>query len=94
MIVGSPGWHPGVIGIAAGRLKDRLMKPTIVLGGVSEHEPAKGSGRSITGRQSRRGGGGGGEGGRLVAGGGHAMAAGLTVEWDKVEEFRASWSKR
>ena len=36
VIVGSHRWHPGVIGIAAGRLKDRLMKPTIVLGGVNE----------------------------------------------------------
>ena len=35
VIVGSPEWHPGVIGIAAGRLKDRTMKPTIVLGGVT-----------------------------------------------------------
>ncbi len=31
IVVGSPRWHPGVIGIAAGRLKDRLNKPTIVL---------------------------------------------------------------
>ncbi|MEQ1491621.1 MAG: DHH family phosphoesterase, partial [Terricaulis sp.] len=49
VIVGSHRWHPGVIGIAAGRLKDRLRKPTIVLGGVTETEPAKGSGRSTPG---------------------------------------------
>jgi single-stranded-DNA-specific exonuclease len=88
VIVGSHRWHPGVIGIAAGRLKDRLMKPTIVLGGVSEHEPAKGSGRSTPGvnlgaavaRANAEG--------LLINGGGHAAAAGLTVEWDKVEALK------
>jgi single-stranded-DNA-specific exonuclease len=88
VIVGSPRWHPGVIGIAAGRLKDRLMKPTIVLGGMSEHEPAKGSGRSTPGvnlgaavaRAKAEG--------LLINGGGHAAAAGLTVEWDKVEALK------
>jgi single-stranded-DNA-specific exonuclease len=88
VIVGSHRWHPGVIGIAAGRLKDRLMKPTIVLGGVSEHEPAKGSGRSTPGvnlgaavaRAKAEG--------LLINGGGHAAAAGLTVEWDKVDALR------
>lgn len=88
VIVGSPRWHPGVIGIAAGRLKDRLMKPTIVLGGVSEHEPAKGSGRSTPGvnlgaavaRAKTEG--------LLINGGGHAAAAGLTVAWDRVAALR------
>ncbi len=88
VIVGSPRWHPGVIGIAAGRLKDRLMKPTIVLGGVSEHEPAKGSGRSTPGvnlgaavaRAKTEG--------LLINGGGHAAAAGLTVEWEKVAALK------
>lgn len=88
VIVGSPRWHPGVIGIAAGRLKDRLMKPTIVLGGVNEHEPAKGSGRSTPGvnlgaavAQAKAA-------GLLINGGGHAAAAGLTVEWDRVEALK------
>lgn len=88
VIVGSHRWHPGVIGIAAGRLKDRLLKPTIVLGGVSADEPAKGSGRSTPGvnlggavaRAKSEG--------LLIAGGGHAAAAGLTVEWDKVEPLK------
>jgi single-stranded-DNA-specific exonuclease len=88
VIVGSHRWHPGVIGIAAGRLKDRLMKPTIVLGGVSEDEPAKGSGRSTPGVNL------GGavtaakQAGILINGGGHAAAAGLTVEWNKVEALK------
>jgi single-stranded-DNA-specific exonuclease len=88
VIVGSHRWHPGVIGIAAGRLKDRLMKPTIVLGGVTEHEPAKGSGRSTPGvnlggavaRAKSEG--------LVIAGGGHAAAAGLTVEWDRVDALK------
>jgi single-stranded-DNA-specific exonuclease len=88
VIVGSHRWHPGVIGIAAGRLKDRLMKPTIVLGGMSEHEPAKGSGRSTPGvnlgaavaRAKAEG--------LLINGGGHAAAAGLTVEWDNVPALK------
>ncbi len=88
VIVGSHRWHPGVIGIAAGRLKDRVLKPTIVLGGTSEHEPAKGSGRSTPGvnlgaavaRAKSEG--------LLINGGGHAAAAGLTVEWDKVEALK------
>lgn len=88
VIVGSHLWHPGVIGIAAGRLKDRLHKPTIVLGGVSEHEPAKGSGRSTPGVNLGGAVAAAKAAGLLINGGGHAMAAGLTVEWDKVEALK------
>ena len=88
VIVGSHRWHPGVIGIAAGRLKDRLHKPTIVLGGVTEHEPAKGSGRSTPGVNLGAAVAAAKEAGLLINGGGHAMAAGLTVEWDKVEALK------
>jgi single-stranded-DNA-specific exonuclease len=89
IIVGSPRWHPGVIGIAAGRLKDRVMKPTIVLGGVNEHEPAKGSGRSTPGVNLGAAVAAAKTAGLLINGGGHAAAAGLTVEWDKVDALRA-----
>jgi single-stranded-DNA-specific exonuclease len=88
VIVGSHRWHPGVIGIAAGRLKDRLMKPTIVLGGVSEHEPAKGSGRSTPGVNLGAAVAKAKTEGLLINGGGHAAAAGLTVEWEKVEALK------
>ncbi len=94
IIVGSHRWHPGVIGIAAGRLKDRLMKPTIVLGGVSEHEPAKGSGRSTPGVNLGAAVAAAKEAGLLINGGGHAAAAGLTVEWDKVEALKDFLSDR
>lgn len=93
IVVGAPHWHPGVIGIAAGRLKDRLMKPTIVLGGAGEGEPAKGSGRSTPGVNlgaavaAAKG------AGILHAGGGHAMAAGLTMDWDRIDELRTFLAK-
>ncbi len=88
VIVGSHRWHPGVIGIAAGRLKDRLMKPAIVLGGISEHEPARGSGRSTPGVNLGAAVAAAKAQGLLINGGGHAAAAGLTVEWDKVDPLK------
>ncbi|MBS0385676.1 MAG: single-stranded-DNA-specific exonuclease RecJ [Proteobacteria bacterium] len=88
VIVGSHRWHPGVIGIAAGRLKDRLMKPTIVLGGTGEDEPAKGSGRSTPGVNLGGAVAAAKQAGLLINGGGHAAAAGLTVEWKKVEAVK------
>jgi single-stranded-DNA-specific exonuclease len=88
VIVGSHRWHPGVIGIAAGRLKDRLMKPTIVLGGTSEHEPAKGSGRSTPGVNLGAAVAAAKAEGLLISGGGHAAAAGLNVEWNKVDALK------
>jgi len=94
VIVGSPRWHPGVIGIAAGRLKDRLNKPTIVLGGVSPDEPAKGSGRSTYGVNLGAAVSAAAKQGLLLAGGGHAAAAGLTMEWDKLDALRAFLSDR
>jgi single-stranded-DNA-specific exonuclease len=94
VIVGSHRWHPGVIGIAAGRLKDRLHKPTIVLGGVTEHEPAKGSGRSTPGVNLGAAVAAAKEAGLLISGGGHAAAAGLTVEWDKVEGLKDFLSEK
>jgi single-stranded-DNA-specific exonuclease len=83
------GWHPGVIGIVAGRIKEKTGKPVIVIA-VDDAGIGKGSGRSISGVDlgaaiiSAR------EAGLLVAGGGHAMAAGLTIEADKIEAF-ADW---
>jgi single-stranded-DNA-specific exonuclease len=93
VVVGDPKWHPGVIGIAAGRLKERVLKPTIVLGGggltgAGEMEPAKGSGRSVTGVNLGRAVAAAAACGIAKAGGGHAMAAGLTIDWDRVEELK------
>ena len=78
IVVAATGWHPGVIGIVAGRLKERFGRPAIVVA-LDEDGIGKGSGRSISGvdlgaavlaaKVS----------GLLIAGGGHAMAAGLTA---------------
>ena len=80
------GWHPGVIGIVAGRLKERYDLPAIVVA-IDQDGIGKGSGRSVPGvdlgaaviaaRQA----------GLLVNGGGHPMAAGLTVEAGKIAEL-------
>ncbi|MFZ5789089.1 MAG: single-stranded-DNA-specific exonuclease RecJ [Pseudomonadota bacterium] len=86
------GWHPGVIGIVASRLKERYNRPACVValeGGIG-----KGSGRSVNGldlgsavlaaRQA----------GLLVNGGGHAMAAGFTVEAARLPELKAFLAER
>ena len=83
-LLSGEGWHPGVIGIVAGRIKEKTGKPAIVIA-IDEKGVGKGSGRSVSGVDlgaaiiAAR------EHGLLVAGGGHAMAAGLTVDADKVE---------
>lgn len=82
------GWHPGVIGIVAGRIKEKTGKPALVV--ALDGDTGKGSGRSIAGVDlgaaviAAR------EAGLLVKGGGHAMAAGLTVAADRLEDF-AAW---
>lgn len=88
VVVGARHWHPGVIGIVAGRLKERLRKPVIVLGSAAPDEPAKGSGRSINGVNLGKAVAAAAREGLLMAGGGHAMAAGLTMDWAKVEPFQ------
>ena len=85
-VVAGRGWHPGVIGIVAGRLKEKLGQPAIVIA-VDDHGVGKGSGRSITGVDLGQAVLAAKEAGLLVAGGGHAMAAGLTIEADKVPAF-------
>ncbi|MBO6526812.1 single-stranded-DNA-specific exonuclease RecJ [Erythrobacter sp.] len=87
-LLAGEGWHPGVIGIVAGRIKEKTGKPSLVV--AFDGETGKGSGRSIAGVdlgaaiiRAR-------DEGLLVAGGGHAMAAGLTVAADKVDAL-AEW---
>jgi single-stranded-DNA-specific exonuclease len=80
------GWHPGVIGIVASRLKDRFNRPACVV--AMEKGVGRGSGRSVPGlalgpiviaaHQA----------GLLLNGGGHAMAAGFTVEEGKLAAFK------
>ncbi|MDE3061159.1 MAG: single-stranded-DNA-specific exonuclease RecJ, partial [Pseudomonadota bacterium] len=85
LIVAGEGWHQGVIGIVAGRLKEKFHKPVAVIaldGGVG-----KASARSVPGFDfgaaviAAR------EAGLLLAGGGHAMAAGFSIEESRIPAF-------
>lgn len=81
------GWHPGVVGIVAARLKEAAHRPAVVIG--VEDGIGKGSARSVTGidlgaavqRLAAEG--------LLIKGGGHRMAAGLTVAEDRIEAAMA-----
>ncbi|MFM9852177.1 MAG: single-stranded-DNA-specific exonuclease RecJ [Sphingomonadaceae bacterium] len=83
-LVSGRGWHPGVIGIVAGRLKEKMNRPAIVIA-IDDEGVGKGSGRSIAGVDLGAAVLAAKDHGLLVAGGGHAMAAGLTVMADKVD---------
>ena len=83
-LVSGLGWHPGVIGIVAGRLKEKMNRPAIVIA-IDEDGVGKGSGRSIAGVDLGAAVLAAKDMGLLVAGGGHAMAAGLTVAADKID---------
>ena len=92
VLVSSQGWHPGVIGIVASRLKERYGRPACVV--ALGEGIGKGSGRSVAGidlgnaviaaRQA----------GLLVNGGGHAMAAGFTVEAGKLAALQGFLANR
>lgn len=87
LTVMSPGWHQGVIGIVAGRLKERFGRPAIVIA-ECEDGTGKGSGRSISGVDLGAAVLAAKDSGLLVAGGGHPMAAGLTLPKGGLEPFR------
>jgi single-stranded-DNA-specific exonuclease len=87
-VVAGAGWHPGVVGIVAARVKERLNRPALVLA-LAEDGSAKGSGRSVAGVDL---------GAAILAakahglireGGGHAMACGVTVDAGGLEAFTA-----
>ena len=86
------GWHPGVVGIVASRLKEQTHRPSIVIG-FDENGIGKGSGRSVNGidlgaaiqRLAAEG--------LLLKGGGHKMAAGLTVARDKLDDAMSRLSE-
>jgi single-stranded-DNA-specific exonuclease len=87
IVVMSGGWHQGVIGIVAGRIKERFGRPAIVIA-ETEDGTGKGSGRSISGVDLGAAVLAAKDSGLLVAGGGHAMAAGLTLPPGGLEAFR------
>lgn len=89
----APGWHPGVIGIVAGRLKEKFRRPAIVIA-EDEDGTGKGSGRSISGVDLGAAVLAAKDNGLLIAGGGHAMAAGLTLPKGGLDAFRAFIDER
>ncbi len=93
VLVSGRGWHPGVIGIVASRLKERFGRPAIVIA-EEEDGTGKGSGRSISGVDLGAAVLAAKDHGLLVAGGGHAMAAGLTVVPGGIEALRTFLSDR
>lgn len=94
VVLYGPDWHQGVIGIVAGRIKERVWRPTFVLGPGNNGE-YKGSGRSIPGFHLRdalalidiR------KPGLLIKFGGHAMAAGVTVAEERLPEFAEAFEQ-
>jgi single-stranded-DNA-specific exonuclease len=89
LVAAAEGWHPGVIGIVAGRLKEKFHRPAVVIGwGEGLGPVARGSGRSVSGvnlgelisRAAKMG--------ILLSGGGHAMAAGLSIDPARIDELR------
>lgn len=88
VVVGSRGWHPGVVGIVASRLSKRLHRPVFVVG-IDEDGLGKGSGRSVDGislvkalDDARH---------LIEAGGGHEMAAGVSVREENLDAFREAF---
>jgi single-stranded-DNA-specific exonuclease len=84
IVLASPEWHPGVIGIVASRIVERYYRPTVLI--AVDGKMGKGSGRSIPGfhlydalRACAP---------HLVQFGGHRYAAGLQIEADRVDAFR------
>lgn len=87
LVLADHGWHPGVIGIVAGRLADRFHRPVVMISwDNAEMRPGIGSARSIPGFNLHAALADCGE--FLVAHGGHAAAAGLKIEKGQIEGFR------
>jgi single-stranded-DNA-specific exonuclease len=89
IVLHQDAWHPGVIGIVASRLVERYYRPTVMMTTIDG--VAKGSARSIAGfdiyqalKKCED---------KVIQFGGHKYAAGLTVELDKVDEFRQAFYK-
>ncbi|HLH91618.1 MAG TPA: single-stranded-DNA-specific exonuclease RecJ [Xanthobacteraceae bacterium] len=88
VVTAAAGWHPGVVGLVAARLKERFGRPAFAIA-LEPGDTGTGSGRSITGvdlgRTVRHAV----AEGLLIKGGGHAMAAGVTLKRGALGAFRA-----
>ena len=92
VVTAREGWHPGVVGLVASRLKDRFNRPAFAIAFMGK--TGVGSGRSIGGVDLGRAVRAAVEAGILVKGGGHAMAAGVTIERERLGDFRAFLEER
>ena len=86
IILNGENWHEGVIGIIAARMKEKFNKPVIVIS--TNKGIGKGSGRSIHGFDLGSTVIGGVQSGLLIKGGGHKMAAGFTIDANKIDKFK------
>ena len=88
------GWHPGVVGIVASRIKDRFNRPACVLAIDDKGAFATGSGRSVSGVDLGAAVIAAHQAGIIEKGGGHRMAAGFTVRCDRLGDFRSFLNER
>ena len=91
LVVAGEGWHPGVVGIVAGRLKERFGRPALVIS--LDGEAGKGSARSVPGVDLGAAIARAAAAGVIEGGGGHAMAAGLSLNRCQLEPFEAWLAK-
>ncbi|MBM3609319.1 MAG: single-stranded-DNA-specific exonuclease RecJ, partial [Alphaproteobacteria bacterium] len=87
IVTASEGWHPGVAGLVAARLKERFNKPAFAIAFAGE--TGTGSGRSIAGADLGRAVRAAVARGIALRGGGHTMSAGVTIKRGQLAEFRA-----
>ena len=85
LLIAAPQWHPGVVGIVAGRVKERFNRPTCVA--AIADGVARGSGRSVSGLDLGAAIAGAREAGLLLTGGGHAMACGFSLREELLYRF-------
>ena len=87
IVTAGDGWHPGIAGLVAARLKEKFGRPAFAIA-FDANGAGTGSGRSIPGVDLGRGVRAAVEAGILVKGGGHAMAAGITVARERLRDFK------
>ena len=93
LVVSAANWPPGVIGIVAGRLRERYRKPAVVIGIDPASGIGKGSGRSQAGVNLGAAVQAAFEAGLLLSGGGHAMAAGLSVRPERIPDLTSFFAR-
>jgi single-stranded-DNA-specific exonuclease len=87
LVLGAEGWHPGVVGVVAAKLVEKFQRPAVTI--AFEQGQGRGSARTRGGFdlyralfECRE---------HLVAFGGHAMAAGVSLAWDRLDHFRSAF---